>query len=95
MEHVLVIAPTGTVKSMHSDKFPLAFLGRQEIERASDIRFDSDTQKWGIWFRVGEEFVAPSRPSHYGFDSYESARDYEVQVMNRSLAGGVSPLAVE
>ena len=95
MEHVLVIAPTGTVKSMHSDKFPLAFLGRQEIERASDIRFDSDTQKWGIWFRVGEEFVAPSRPSHYGFDSYETARQVEVRIMNESLKTGSCPTRIQ
>ena len=95
MEHVIVIGPSGVVKSMHNDKFSMGFLGNQTIERASDIRFDSETQAWGIWFNVDGEFVQPARPSHSGFNSYESARDHEVQVMNESLKTGLCPTEID
>lgn len=95
MEHVIVIGPSGHVKSMHNDKFSLGFLGRQTIERASDIRFDADTQDWGIWFNVDGVFVPPSRPSHKGYNSYEVARDHEVAVMNESLRTGLCPTEVD
>lgn len=95
MEHVIVIGASGVVKAMHNDKFPLGFLGHQTIERASDIRFDTPSQTWGIWFNVGGEFVPPAMSTHQGFDSYESARDYEVRVMNESLKSGLCPTAID
>lgn len=95
MEHVIVIGPGGVVKSMHSDKFPLGFLGRQTIERASDIRFSEEDQKWGIWFNVDGQFVPPAKTTHAGFDTYEGARDYEVRVMNESLKTGLCPTEID
>lgn len=95
MEHVIVISPEGAVKSMHNDRFSLGFLGNQTIERASDIRFDEATQKWGIWFHVKGQYVPPQLPSHYGFDSYETARDHEVRVMNESLKSDLCPTRIQ
>lgn len=95
MNHVIIIRPDGVVTAMHNDQFPLGFLGNQTITRASDIRFDADSQTWGIWFFVDGEFVPPGQPTHYGFDSYEAARDKEVQVMNVSLSEDRCPLAVQ
>ena len=95
MEHVIVIGPSGVVKSMHNDKFSMGFLGNQTIERASDIRFDSETQAWGIWFNVDGVFVEPAKASHKGYSSYESARDHEVLVMNESLKTGLCPTEID
>lgn len=95
MEHVIVINPAGAVKSMHNDKFNLGFLGPQTIQRASDIRFDEASQTWGIWFSVGGQFVPPQQPTHCGFDSYETARIKEVEVMNESLKGGQEPTLIQ
>lgn len=94
MEHVILINSCGAIKSMHNDKFDLGFLGSQTINRASDIRFDEGSQTWGIWFFVDGKFVQPSQTSHYGFDSYESARKKEVAVMNDSLKTGLPPTAI-
>lgn len=95
MEHVIVIGPSGVVKAMHNDKFPMGFLGKQTIERASDIRFDDESQAWGIWFNVDGVFVPPARASHKGYNSYEAARDHEVAVMNETLKTGLCPTAVD
>lgn len=76
---------------MHNDKFPLGFLGPQTIKRASDIRWAEDDQSWGIWFAVGESFTIPE-PEYAGFDSYETARDFEVAVMNEAAKQGMSPI---
>lgn len=91
MEHVVSIDPTGRVKAMHTDAFPLGFLGKQNIERASDIRWDEDAQYWSIWFNIDGRFEAP--PIEYqGFGSYEEARRFEVEVMNSSFLADLAPL---
>lgn len=90
MEHVIAIGPSGQVKSMHSDKFSLGFLGTQTIDRASDIRWDESKQQWGIWFNVNGTFCEP-RMQYEGFDSYEAARDFEVGVMNECLREQMEP----
>lgn len=88
MEQVVVFSPGGGVRSMHSDKFSLGFLGRQNIRRASDIRFNVDTQLWDIWFVHDGEYVEPT-PEYARFPGYEAARDFEVRVVNRCLEQGV------
>ena len=95
MEHVIIIGTTGAVKSMHNDRFNLGFLGQQFIDRASDIRFNEVTQSWGIWFKVRGDFHPPALPSHYGFDSYETARQVEVRIMNESLKTGRCPTRIQ
>jgi hypothetical protein len=95
MKHVILFDTSGGVKAMHNDSFSLGFLGTQRIERASDIRFDETTQSWGIWFFIDGRFVAPILLSHYGFDSYEAARNKEIQVMNESLLTGRLPTTVQ
>lgn len=90
---VIQIGTAGQVKGMHRDEFPLSFLGKQSIKRASEIMHDPDTQRWyisvpkkGVFMRVytcGE------------FDSYGSARDFEVEWMNACLAAQAEPLSVK
>lgn len=93
VEHVISISPSGVVKAMHSDKFPLGFLGAQKIERASDIRWAEHEQSWGIWFRIETDTLFTSPPEVYGgFNSYEEARAFEVAVMNEAMKQQTFPL---
>lgn len=90
MKHVVSISPAGVARSMHNDAFPLSFLGEQEITRASEIIWNKDNQSWDIWFILGGDAVEPAR-EYSGFESYEAARDFEVQVMNRCAEMDVKP----
>lgn len=93
MDHVIAIGPDGSVTSMHNDAFPLGFLGDQDIQRASDIRWDKDEQSWGIHFMVDGVAISPSR-EYRGFESYEAAQDFEVMVMTECIRHDMSPTEV-
>jgi hypothetical protein len=85
------------VKALHRDEFPLGFLGNQRIERASDIRFNGDTQKWDLYIRkpgvAEEQFVLPG-PEAMGFDSYNHARDVEVEWLDECLREGCTATGI-
>lgn len=92
--HVISFKPNGEVTALHNDSFDLSFLGRQQIKRATDIRFDSATQTWGLWLpkpwpHVGGEFYTFNGAG--GFVSYEEARKVEVEWLNTSALLGVHP----
>lgn len=91
---VIDFTPDGGAEAMHRENIlDLGFLGKQEITRASDIRFDSEKQTWGIWPSVdclpeGEGFCSPDGfvpPPKYadGFTSYETARQVEIAWFER------------
>lgn len=83
----------GAVQSMHREGvLELGFLGAQHIVRATDIRFDADTQSWGIWPSDGNDgFTPPPCQEASGFRSYETARDVEVQWLEQARMVGVDP----
>ncbi len=56
--HVIDFLPNGHVEAMHNDAFTLAFLGRQNIERATEIKFNEESQKWDIHLPCTEPFMA-------------------------------------
>ena len=83
MELVFDVSPSGRVEGMYHDALNLKFLGNQEVKRASDIRFDTDTQTWGIWFVTEDgQQVEPYINEFRGFIGYEQARAFEVQYLN-------------
>lgn len=91
---VVDFRPDGGVEAMHRDKFNLAFLGKQQISRASDIRFDETAQTWTIHLATGEnEFKAI--PEAQGFATYEDGRDMEVRWLEMARLHGISPLSEE
>lgn len=90
MEHVVVIEPSGAVRAMHNDKFSLSFMGIQVIVRASEIKWNEEAQNWEIWFRADDSFLMPYRV-YQTFPSYETARDFEVLVMNECMKQGKLP----
>lgn len=76
---VIDFKPNGSVEAMHRDKFNLSFLGKQSIQRASDIKFNDDTQQWDIHFAIDGEFIPLDAAR--GFDTYDDARRMEVRFL--------------
>ncbi len=89
MDLVIDFAPTGHVESMYSDEFSLGFLGPQKVRRASHILFDEDTQSWSIAL-VSKD--GTSKLLQCGFATYEGARRYEVDYLNRCRIDGGDPM---
>lgn len=90
---VIDFRTNGEVEAMHRDTFNLAFLGKQSIKRASDIRYDEATQDWAIFVAVGEEFQEV--PEARGFETYEEARKMEVRWFEYCRLHSLAPLALE
>ena len=96
MEHIISFGSDGKVASMYSDGFQLNFLGQQRIVRASDIKWGADlagTESWSIYLVIGKaehtnEFLG-------GFTTYEAARAFEVELLNRCRAAQIDPLSDE
>lgn len=92
MDQPMVISfdPAGPVNALHRDEFTLDFLGARTITRASDIRFDEQTQLWDVWLPE-----APGSQNFFrveeaaGFPSYNAAREFEVQWLDACLLAGV------
>lgn len=90
MEHVIEFFPSGEVEAMHNDEFPLSFLGRQSIERATEIAFDPAKQAWAICLpNVLHGYLVVDGGE--GFLTYEGARKVEVVWLNQCRMEGVSP----
>lgn len=93
---VIDFTPEGTVEAMcREGVLDLGFLGRQTISRATDIRFDAETQTWEIWPAVNGQFVRLERDSARGFQQYEEARNAEVAWLERCRLNDLDPLSDE
>lgn len=98
MELVINIDADGGVQAMHMDLFDLGFLGRKEIHRASEIKFNTETQLWDILVpREGQE-ESPQEtwvklPEACGFAGYDEARNIEVAWFNKCRMAEVHPLS--
>ena len=84
---VIDITDTGVVQAMHMDEFPLTFLGKASIERATEIVFDEVTQLWDIVLPKSTKRTA----SLSGFTGYDEARKFEVKWIQTCRRGGVEP----
>lgn len=104
---VIDIRTNGTVEAMHRENvIDLGELGPQEIVRATDIRFDTDTQTWGIWpreytsslARVADRedgFYPPPCQHADGLPSYEFARQVEVSWLEACRLRDLEPTSEE
>lgn len=90
---VIDFSPTGEVEAMHRDTFPLAFLGKQSISRASDIRHNEETQLWDIYVADGEGFAGVEGAK--GFATYDEGRRMEVRWFEACRLHSLSPLCTE
>lgn len=91
-EHVIDVSGAGTLKTMHSDEFPLMQFGDAIVERASEIVYESDKKWWQIDVYTSDgQYVIAACPALQGFDSYEHGREFEVQWMNECRKEGIVP----
>lgn len=89
---VIEFRPNGAVEAMHrEDMLPLGFLGAMSIQRASDIRFNTETQLWGICIANTDGTFADPLPYADDFKTYETARDNEVMWFEEARLMGVAP----
>lgn len=88
---VIDFRANGTVEAMHRDKFPLDFLGKQAIKRASDIRFDEQAQLWDIHLAVDDKFVEVGTAK--GFATYDEARKMEVRWLEMARLHDLDPMS--
>lgn len=90
--HVIEFSPAGEVVAMYNDKFPLSFLGRQSIQRATEIKFNEIEQSWIICLpdRDRPDVFIP-QPGALGFKTYEGARRVEVAWLNECRFRGCHP----
>lgn len=80
---VITFDSEGGAESLHIDKFDLGFLGKKHITRATDIRFDDETQDWTIYLldAQGDNPVLAWKGCK-GLPTYEVARAVEVAWLN-------------
>lgn len=92
---IIDFSDTGEVEALHRETvLDLGFLGPQSIERATDIRFNTAKQAWGIHPRASSGgFYLPPSESAEGFASYEHAREVEVLWLEGCRRDGVNPVS--
>jgi hypothetical protein len=95
---VINFEATGEVTAMHRDEFSLGFLGKQQIERASEIKFNEETQKWDIYLPQPEDGPYPGMQwvtcaEGMGFAEYNGARRFEVLWLETCALYSVNPLS--
>lgn len=87
----------GSAQAMHRDQFPLGFLGRMEVVRASEIKFNEETQLWDIFLpeTSGDSAQAEWKcvPESCGFPEYDYARKIEVAWLDGCRLAGVEPFS--
>lgn len=102
MELVIDFKDSGTVTSLHSDEFPLDFLGEMRVQRNAELLYDSIRKYWYISI-IGykSEYFKDRQYNEYrtfplnGFPSYGAAREFEVQWFNRCTILGIVPGTID
>jgi len=89
---VITFGEDGSAESLHVDQFDLGFLGKKEITRATDIRFEGDTQDWTIYLLDAKgENPTLAWKGCKGLPSYEVARTVEVAWLNLCRLNDADP----
>ncbi len=92
---VITFDPNGSVQAMHRDQFNLGFLGKQQIERASEIFFNEVSQAWGVMLPrevEGRRIFDQTCDAANGFADYNDARAFEVEWLERCALEGLDPM---
>lgn len=85
----------GAAEAMHRDTFPLGFLGKQTVRRASEIRFDEQSQDWFVELLDTDGNALPVVDEARGFATYDEGRKMEVRWLEVSRMHGLEPLSIE
>lgn len=73
------IRPDGLIKCLYNDRFPLAKLGRLEVQRASHVEFNHATQQWEVRLASDPARVAFTDPSR------DKCIAWEIETITNSL----------
>ena len=76
------ISKEGVVKFVYADDHIALSLGKADIKRFSDVRYDNDDGMWKIYFKKGEKEIQIGRPHKKRADAITQ----EVQIINTILA---------
>lgn len=107
MTTVIEVLPEGVATSLHSDNFPLDYLGSMGVKRATDIVYNSATLLWEVYYL--DEPSTGGRPHKSKntapcpvifntmrvFSGCEQARQAEVAWLNGCREVGIHPLSEE
>lgn len=90
MSVVIEFDADGQATAMHRDNFPLSILGKMQVKRASDIRFNELSQLWDIWLMRdnGQEWLCSDAQ---GLVAYDVARSVEVAWLDNCMKRGLDP----
>lgn len=94
-EIVIDINQTGGMSALHMDEFPLSKFGRMDINRASTIDFNPETQLFDINLKDATAYADRDCPAACGFAGYDEARGYEVAWIQECKKLGIDPLDPE
>lgn len=79
-ELVFRISETGeTVVGLYDDNFDWRAIGPIEVQRATDVQYNTETQKWEVYL-IGEDRVLPE-----SFTDRSDAISHEVAYLNDHL----------
>lgn len=100
---VIEITLAGSVRAMHSDEFPLSFLGKMSVRRQTEIVYEPDMETWRIIYIEDDASRLPIKTQAEslvtgllsGFLSYELAIDFEKHWINKCRKKGVCPISDE
>lgn len=97
-EHLIVIAPDGTVRTLYTDKIDLREFGPLHVERASNVEWSDFHQGWIVQFpsMLGQYLATPARGWCCGahadlgrvpeiFDTREAALTAEIDYLQARL----------
>ena len=83
------ISGAGALHGLHFEEMSLLPFGKAEIKRATDIKFNSDSQLWDIRLLDQNEQPIHHYTDHLlGFEGYEEARSHEVVYLQSCKANG-------
>jgi hypothetical protein len=89
MDMLFTVTGEGVVSGLHFDTFDLGFLGKKQVQRASEIMFNDATQLWDVLL-PGQ---ATPHADACGFASYNVARLFEVEWLQSCASKQVNPLS--
>ena len=88
-EMIFDVSPAGTIEGMHYDSFPLQQFGEAEVERASEIFFNKQSQLWDV--------LLPDQDVPFGcacgFPGYDVARRFEDKWLTRCRKYRLDPVS--
>lgn len=85
----VITARGGKLETLTKGFLDLSRLGPVEIRRSSDIRFDTEHQRWYVHLLEEKLQGFNSQIRDFFFDTYEEAVEFEVEFLNNCRLDGL------